>query len=100
GDAGSFLDPMSSPGVAIALESAVEAAQAIEKGLATGDLSARRFARFSRRQLRRYQSFRRFVIGFYTPEFRDLFFTAVPPPRVFPSLPPTFPPSCHPPSPT
>ena len=86
GDAGSFLDPMFSTGVAIALESAVEGAQAVEKGLAAGDLSARRFARYSRRQLRRYRSFRRFVIGFYTPEFRDLFFTAIPPPRVFRSL--------------
>ena len=86
GDAGSFLDPVFSTGVAIALESAVEGAQAVEQGLATGDLSARRFARFARRQLRRYRSFRRFVIGFYTPEFRDLFFTAVPPQRVFRSL--------------
>jgi flavin-dependent dehydrogenase len=86
GDAGSFLDPMFSTGVAIALESAVEGAQAVEKGLATGDLSARRFALFSRRQLRRYRSFRRFVIAFYTPEFRDLFFTALPPLEIFRSL--------------
>jgi 2-polyprenyl-6-methoxyphenol hydroxylase-like FAD-dependent oxidoreductase len=86
GDAGSFLDPMFSTGVAIALESAVEGAQAVEKGLATGDLSARRFALFSRRQLQRYRSFRRFAIGFYTPEFRDLFFTALAPVKIFRSL--------------
>src|SRR5207249_2287205 len=50
GDAGSFLDPVFSTGVAIALESGLEAAQAIERGLAAGDLSVRRFRRYARRQ--------------------------------------------------
>ena len=86
GDAGSFLDPVFSTGVAIALESGLEGAQAVADGLATGDLSARRFARFARRQRQRYRSFRRFVLGFYTPEFRDLFFNEAPPPRMFRSL--------------
>ncbi len=86
GDAGSFLDPVFSTGVAIALESGLEGAQAIEAGLVADDLSARRFAGFGRRQQRRYRSFRRFVLGFYTAEFRDLFFTALPHPRVFRSL--------------
>ena len=86
GDAGSFLDPVFSTGVAIALESGLEAAQAMADGLAAGDLSARRFARFARRQQRRYASFRRFVLGFYTPEFRDLFFAEEPPPRMFHAL--------------
>jgi flavin-dependent dehydrogenase len=86
GDAGSFLDPVFSTGVAIALESALEGAKAVADGLIAGDLSARRFARFARRQRRRYLSFRRFVLGFYTPEFRDLFFNDDPPPRMFRSL--------------
>jgi len=86
GDAGSFLDPVFSTGVAIALESGLEAAQAIGDGLTRGDLSVRQFARFARRQRRRYFSFRRFVLGFYTPEFRDLFFSEDPPPRMFRSL--------------
>jgi flavin-dependent dehydrogenase len=86
GDAGSFLDPVFSTGVAIALESGLEAAQAIGAGLRAGDLSARRFARYARRQRRRFRSFRRFVVGFYTPEFRDLFFADDPPPRMFRSL--------------
>jgi flavin-dependent dehydrogenase len=86
GDAGSFLDPMFSTGVAIALESGLEGAQAVATGLATGDLSVRRFARFARRQRQRYLSFRRFVLGFYTPEFRDLFFNEAPPSRMFRSL--------------
>ena len=83
GDAGSFLDPVFSSGVAIALESGLEGAQAIAAGLASGDLSARAFRRFNRRQHARYQSFRRFVRGFYTHAFRDLFFSPDPPKRMF-----------------
>ena len=45
GDAGSFLDPVFSTGVAIALESGVEAARALDAALPSGDLSARAFAR-------------------------------------------------------
>jgi 2-polyprenyl-6-methoxyphenol hydroxylase-like FAD-dependent oxidoreductase len=86
GDAGSFLDPVFSTGVAIALESGVEGAQAVSAGLEAGDLSSRRFSRFAHRQQLRYRSFRRFVWGFYTPEFRDLFFSEDPPRRIFQSL--------------
>jgi flavin-dependent dehydrogenase len=83
GDAGSFLDPVFSTGVAIALESGLEAAEAMDRGLTRGDLSMRQFARFARRQRQRYRSFRRFVVSFYTPEFRDLFFDEQPPTRMF-----------------
>ena len=58
-------------------------AQAISAGLKSGDLSSRQFARFARRQRQRYLSFRRFVLGFYTAPFRDLFFNQKPPPRIF-----------------
>jgi flavin-dependent dehydrogenase len=83
GDAGSFLDPVFSSGVAIALESGLEGARAIEHGLTCGDLSARAFRVFDQRQRARYRSFRRFVTAFYTPAFRDLFFSADPPQRMF-----------------
>jgi FADH2-dependent halogenase len=83
GDAGSFLDPVFSSGVAIALESGLEGAQAVDAGLASGDLSARAFRRFDRRQRARYRSFRRFVRAFYTPAFRDLFFSPDPPRSMF-----------------
>ena len=83
GDAGSFLDPVFSTGVAIALESGVEAGRALDRALATGDLSARAFATFERRQRDRYRAFRRFVLGFYTRGFRDLFFRARPMPVMF-----------------
>jgi flavin-dependent dehydrogenase len=86
GDAGSFLDPVFSTGVAIALESGLEAAQAVSAGMDAGDLSVRQFRRFSRRQSLRYRSFRRFVLGFYSAEFRDLFFNEKPPRRMFRSL--------------
>jgi flavin-dependent dehydrogenase len=83
GDAGSFLDPVFSTGVAIALESGLEAGQAMATALSAGDLSARRFRHFELRQRQRYRSFRRFVLGFYTHEFRELFFADAPPPRIF-----------------
>src|SRR5262249_61484755 len=83
GDAGSFLDPVFSTGVAIALESGVEAARALDRALAAGDLSAGAFRAFDRRQRQRYRAFRRFVMAFYTRGFRDLFFQPVPMPRVF-----------------
>jgi flavin-dependent dehydrogenase len=86
GDAGSFLDPVFSTGVAIALESGLEGARAVSAGLASGDLSVRSFATFARRQRQRYVAFRRFVLGFYTAEFRDLFFNEKPPERMFRSL--------------
>jgi flavin-dependent dehydrogenase len=86
GDAGSFLDPVFSTGVAIALESGVEAGRALDAALAAGDLSARAFAVFNRRQRQRYRSFRRFVVAFYTRGFRDLFFAPVPPTRIFLAL--------------
>jgi flavin-dependent dehydrogenase len=86
GDAGSFLDPVFSTGVAIALESGVEAGRALDRALAAGDLSARAFATFNRRQRQRYLSFRRFVLAFYTRGFREMFFAATPPKRIFRAL--------------
>jgi flavin-dependent dehydrogenase len=74
GDAGAFLDPVFSTGVSIALESGLEAAQALDRALAAGDLRAARFRAFERIQRRRFVLFRRFVLAFYTPWFRDIFF--------------------------
>lgn len=83
GDAGSFLDPVFSTGVSIAMESGIEAAEELDRALTRNQFSARQFAAFSRRQRKRYETFRRFVIGFYTPQFRDLFFDAHPPKHIF-----------------
>jgi FADH2-dependent halogenase len=83
GDAGSFLDPVFSTGVSIALESGFEAAEALDRALAAGDLSRARFARFEALQRRRFEVYRRFVLAFYTPWFRDLFFSPSAPPALF-----------------
>jgi FADH2-dependent halogenase len=81
GDAGSFLDPVFSTGVTVALESGLEAA--VDAGLVAGDLSRAAFARFEKRSRARYLAFRRFVLAFYTPNFRDLFFQPGGGPRLF-----------------
>jgi flavin-dependent dehydrogenase len=83
GDAGSFLDPVFSTGVSIAMESGIEAAEELHRAARKNDFSARRFAAFSRRQRKRFRAFRQFVIGFYTPQFRDLFFKPNPPQHLF-----------------
>jgi flavin-dependent dehydrogenase len=86
GDAGSFLDPVFSTGVSIAMESGIEAAAELHRGFMKNDFSASSFATFSRRQRKRFETFRRFVTGFYTPQFRDLFFSPEPPPLIFRSV--------------
>ena len=74
GDAGSFLDPVFSTGVLLALESGLEAAAVIDRALVSGNVSAGAFASYQRIQRRRFTFFRRFARGFYDPAFRDLFF--------------------------
>ena len=86
GDAGSFLDPVFSTGVSIAMESGIEAAAELHRGFMRNDFSASNFATFSRRQRKRFETFRRFVTGFYTPQFRDVFFSPEPPPLIFRSV--------------
>jgi flavin-dependent dehydrogenase len=83
GDAGSFLDPVFSTGVSIAMESGIEAAEELDRAKARNDFSARAFSAFSRRQRKRFETFREFVVKFYTPQFRDLFFKPNPPKLIF-----------------
>ena len=75
GDAGAFLDPIFSTGVLMAMQSGIEAAEVIDKGLTDGDLRAGRFEAYEQRIINRYRHFRRFAAGFYDPSFRDLFFS-------------------------
>jgi FADH2-dependent halogenase len=74
GDAAAFLDPIFSTGVLLAMQGGLEAAAAIDAGLRDGDLSRRRFAAYERLVRGRYHHFRRFAVGFYNPNFRDLWF--------------------------
>jgi len=75
GDAVAFLDPIFSTGVLLAMQGGLDAAEVIDAGLRTGDLSERAFARYERIVRKRFHHFRRFAIGFYDPAFRDLWFT-------------------------
>ena len=86
GDAGSFLDPVFSTGVSIAMESGIEAGGELHRALMRNDFSASGFAAFSRRQRKRFERFRRFVTGFYSPQFRDVFFSPEPPTLIFRSV--------------
>jgi flavin-dependent dehydrogenase len=74
GDAAAFLDPIFSTGVLLALQSGIEAAEAIDEGIAHDDLRASRFAEYERNVWKRYHHFRRFAVGFYDPAFRALWF--------------------------
>jgi len=78
GDAAAFLDPIFSTGVMLAMQGGLEAAEAIDAGLRSGDVSARAFARYERTVRRRYHHFRRFAVGFYDPAFRELWFSRPP----------------------
>jgi flavin-dependent dehydrogenase len=74
GDAASFLDPVFSTGVLMALMAGREAAETAHLALQRGDLSARSFAAYERRQARTHRYFRRMVAAFYDPAFRDVMF--------------------------
>jgi len=58
-------------GVLLALEGGIDAAEAVHRGLRDGN-RRRTFAAYDRSQRRAYRFFRRYVTGFYRPEFRDL----------------------------
>jgi len=79
GDAGSFLDPVFSTGVHLALTSGLEAAEAANAALGWGSsLRTGPLVNYDRIQRRRYKFFRRLVLGFYDAGFRDLFFAEKP----------------------
>jgi flavin-dependent dehydrogenase len=72
GDAGSFLDPVFSTGVQLALEAGEQAAEAVDAALSSGRARADAFGQYERSQRKRYRHFRRYVRSFYDPAFRDL----------------------------
>ena len=79
GDAGSFLDPVWSSGVQLALQSGLESAQAAMQGyLQASPRPGHALRRYERTQRRRYEFVRKFVLGFYDPAMRDLFFSPRP----------------------
>src|SRR5207302_10830069 len=48
--------------------------------------SSTSLAALSRRKQKRFDTFHRFVVGFYTPQFRDVFFSTEPPKLIFRSV--------------
>lgn len=69
GDAYSFIDPVYSSGVFLALKSGEMAADAINDGLQRGDLSEQQLGRWTEEYESGIQLFRKLVGAFYTDEF-------------------------------
>jgi len=74
GDAAAFLDPIFSTGVLLAMQGGLDAAEVVDAGLREGALVASRFRGYEKLVRKRYHHFRRFAVGFYNPNFRDLWF--------------------------
>ena len=73
GDAITFVDPIFSSGVFIAMRSAELAAEAILAAFSDGRFAARRFAPYERRVWRGITPFLRFIHKYYEPAFLDVF---------------------------
>ena len=69
GDAFSFLDPVFSSGVFLALKGGELAADAIHDGLDAGDITAATFASYTRQVRHALDSFRQLVMSFYDRTF-------------------------------
>lgn len=69
GDAFTFLDPMYSSGVFLALKSGELAADAVHAALAAGDTSAARLGAWGDHFYAGVQAIRKLVYAFYTPDF-------------------------------
>jgi flavin-dependent dehydrogenase len=80
GDAATFLDPVFSTGVFLAMATGERAAFAIDRALSRrGRVDARDFASYQRQSNRMFARFRKFVYNFYDPVFFEAFTTPRPP---------------------
>jgi flavin-dependent dehydrogenase len=79
GDAATFLDPVFSTGVFLALATGIRAGAAIDRALARhGRVDARDFVRYEKQARKLFARFRRFVYNFYDPVFFEAFCTPNP----------------------
>ena len=69
GDAFTFLDPVFSSGVLLALVSGERAATAVDAALSEGDVSASRFAEYGADLCRGVEAMRKLVYAFYDDDF-------------------------------
>ncbi|MEP7053597.1 MAG: NAD(P)/FAD-dependent oxidoreductase [Pseudomonadota bacterium] len=72
GDAAAFIDPVFSTGVYLGLVGAFNAAEAVSAALKTRNFDRSAFAAYEREAQKHVATYRRFVKGFYTPEFVDV----------------------------
>jgi len=72
GDAAAFIDPVFSTGVYLGMVGAFRAAESVDAALRAGEFSRSRFSSYERETLKNVATYRRFVKGFYTPEFVDV----------------------------
>jgi flavin-dependent dehydrogenase len=80
GDAATFLDPVFSTGVFLAMATGERAALTIHRALERrGRVAARDFRAYARQSNRMFARFRRFVYNFYDPVFFEAFCTENPP---------------------
>jgi flavin-dependent dehydrogenase len=80
GDAATFLDPVFSTGVFLAMSTGERAAVAIERGLKRrGRVDAKDFRAYERQSGRMYARLRKYVYNFYDPVFFEAFCTPEPP---------------------
>jgi flavin-dependent dehydrogenase len=79
GDAAGFLDPIFSSGVFLAMATGEKAADEIVRILRRcGMVRAKDLRRYERFARRGFREFRRYVVGFYNPGFRDVFYQQPP----------------------
>ncbi|HSB36272.1 MAG TPA: NAD(P)/FAD-dependent oxidoreductase [Thermoanaerobaculia bacterium] len=80
GDAATFLDPVFSTGVFLAMATGERAANAIDRALSRrGRVDARDFRAYARQAKRMFARFRKFVYNFYDPVFFEAFTAPQPP---------------------
>ncbi len=72
GDAGAFIDPVFSTGVYLGMVGAFKAAEAVDAALTAGRFSRREFIAYEAWMKKHVDTYRRFVKGFYQPEFVEL----------------------------
>jgi hypothetical protein len=79
GDAVTFVDPIFSTGVYVAMQSAELAVPAIVEGFRRGEFRAARFDDYRRRVAVGTGLFFEFIDRYYDPAFLDIFFAPAPP---------------------
>jgi flavin-dependent dehydrogenase len=80
GDAATFLDPVFSTGVFLALATGERAARAVDRALTRhGRVDGKDLARYEKEAKRLFKRFRRFVYNFYDPVFLEAFCAPDPP---------------------